>query len=295
VSLLKSGLRPPPKPDHVADEIVTITAADIGQLALEAGLPVVAERDAWDEIADQLTSAFVGYAAGSQREASNPANVPLRDWGAALANDAANLLVTIGFDQNSADPRLDTWRTTWLAAEALTHSPDASATMSAAFAELELHLRGVAKPNAGETVSLNADDVNILLQRAIFRLIPTLQVLARAGHAIEQQYGSRTKRGGSARNRSIRWAFEEIVAAFRALFQLMPQISPPGGRYRHDDGIHLLWFRRLMELVERRVDGVCGAEAEVIRALAHKALDVQIADKNYDRLRAWVFEAAGKG
>jgi len=294
VTRAKSGLGPPPKPDQVAAEFVIITVDDLVQLALEAGLAPAAPREDWEGIAERLTSAFAGYAAGIQREDNEPANVPLRDWGSQLAGDARRLMARVGFDPGADDARQGTWRTSELAAECFSQLPDGSAPVAAALAELEQHLERHTQPSVGYPGNLNAEQLNVLIQRALFNLIPTLQILVLAGDEVQKKFGGAAKRGGSSPQKSVRWVFREIVRSFRALFLRDPKISPPGGFYRDAGGQHLIWFRLLLELVKHRIAETKGAEAEAIRDLADRALDIQRHDKNYDRLRAWVCEAAGQ-
>lgn len=295
MSLSPANLGPPARPKHAMIDVVTITPGDVVQLAADAGLALEAPAAEWQSVADRLSFAFAGYAAGTQREGDQPANTRLQAWGAALAEDAQRLMARVGFDEAGADAWLGTWNTTELSAEALAPRVAAGGPEVSALLELQQHLGGLAEPIPAESASPDADEIDLLLQRALFHLMPTLRLLGMAGSAVEQSYGDRIRRGGSSTHRSVRWLFKEIVTCFEILFAVKPKILPPGGRDRGPrDSVHLPWFLHLFSLVEQRATISASPEAAVLRELAEKARDRALSSKNYDRLRNWIVQAGGK-
>jgi hypothetical protein len=293
VTKVKLGLGPPPVPQHDAVEVVRFSASDLRTLATAADLRLAAAPEDWQEIAENLTFAFAGYAAGAQRENNQPADTPARDWGRQLASDARRMLGRVGFDEVAEDARQGTWRTSELAAEILAHRP-APDDAAAVLAELAQNISGHTRRDDRGIGSLDEAQVNDLMQRALFQLIPTLQALALVGDGVACNYGGKIKRGGSSQDQSVRWLFGGLAHAFAAMFAEKPKVPGSGGRSRVFDSAHLRWFRHLFELVQRRAAGQPGGDAAALRDLAHRAVDNGMAAPNYDRLRTWISEAVGR-
>jgi len=288
-------LGPPARPLHPAIDVVTMSTRDIAQLAQDAALMPVAPEVEWQDIADRLSFAFCGYAAGVLREAVEPGNTTLRDWGAGLKADALRLLARVGIEADDDTARQGAWRSTELASAALACTASERGPEAAVLVELGQHMQGMAERRVDPAPVETAEDINLLLQRAIFNLVPTLKVLAMAGEAVEQTYGGAVRRGGRVAGRSIPWLFQEIVASFRLLHGIPPNITPPGGRGRSPrDLVHLVWFRCLFQMIALKAAEADNQEAVEIRDIAGRCLDADLAERNYDRLRTWIIAAVGK-
>ena len=211
-----------------------------------------------------------------------------------MSADALRLMARVGPYEDTPDVRQGARRTTELAAEALLPRVVEGGPEVAALAELQQLLQGPAASHENPVAGMAADDVDLLLQLALFRFIPTLRILAIAGEAVEQRYGGLVRRGGSTAGRSIPWLFQELVACFEAQFAVPPKILPPGGRDRTPrDSTHLPWFQLLFGLVRRQAAAAKGPEAKVLRALAKQTLGPTVHEEYYDKLRAWIVQACG--
>jgi hypothetical protein len=274
---------------------MTISANDIAKLVHNTGLTPTAPAAEWENIADRLTFAFAGYAAGARRESDKPGDVALRDWGASLAADALRLMARIGIDDDDEDRRQGTWRTTELASEALAIKVAVGGPEAAALTDLHRHLEGLTDQQVDLAPVETSEDINVLLQRALFKLVPTLQVLAMAGDAVEQTHGGLVRRGGRVAGLSVPWLFQNLVASFKSMYAMPPKITAPGGRDRSPrDTAHLRWFTHLFELVRTKSANGTSLEAEMLRDIAARSLDLGMVDRNYDRLRTWIIAASGK-
>ena len=251
-----------------------------------------------ETVVTRLNGALNGAVVGFARDANPVGNKESAEWGLDLAATARRLFALLGMEERpDALPSL-----TWDAARAaaVCFAPDASTEASAniddLFDRVEFSLAGGREP-LNPSTRRDPCEREAQLNRALFRIAPTLQLLAAAGDAVDDYYRPKARRGGSREGRARRWLMNALVEVFEGAFGRLPQVPTRGGREpdksKRDAAFFLdtPWFQAVFRHVREKLKGQAGVGIPQLLKFSDLALDKGLREGGSELLRGWITEA----